>query len=484
MFGTNYTLSSMMLDFAAGQDTVDVALTVIDDTAHEGDETVSVYGMSLFADGAGPAYTVGTGTAEFTIADNDPLPTVSVTKLNDAYEGIIPGFFRFTRTGDTGTDLVVTYTVPAIGLPAATPGIDYASLSGTVTIRAGAASADVGVVAVDDGIVECAEQVTVVTAASSAYAVSGAQGTATLAIHDRPVAQIAFLPYALSASNSADTLFLTDDNGAPLVDTVIDIRVSVTDGLSSGFSPTGWVTFKAVADEGTTTVLGAGLLDETGLAKLTVGTLLVSAPGTVIVAEYGGDTTFSPAVANDNGKTVADLRTDTPVTDNPVITSASRNLTVVFVGGTSSAEQQRWLESARGKYGPNAYLVTTAHSVGDMGTILSQLPAGSVLNLILGGHGSARGAVFDGLNHWFDGAALAANPQAVQQIRAAFGPGGNFQFQSCNAATFEESTGMMKGVANALGVGVWGATRGITAWDDGYNGPNDPGPWIVVMPGN
>ena len=99
----------------------------------EADETV----VATVA--ANAAYTVGTpasGTVTITSDDQQALPVVNlVASDGTATEaGPTSGAFTVSRAGDTGTALTVTYTVGGT----ATSVSDYAALSGSVTIAAGA----------------------------------------------------------------------------------------------------------------------------------------------------------------------------------------------------------------------------------------------------------------------------------------------------------------------------------------------------------
>jgi acetyl esterase/lipase len=80
------------------------------------------------------------------------------------------GRITVTRAGDTGSTsspLTVAYTVSGT----ATPGADYAALSGSVTIPAGQASADVDVTPLDDNLFETGETVILTVGSSSASVV-------------------------------------------------------------------------------------------------------------------------------------------------------------------------------------------------------------------------------------------------------------------------------------------------------------------------
>jgi thermitase len=94
-----------------------------------------------------------------------------------AEAGLVTGRFTVQRTESTDEALVVHVTITGT----ATPGTDYVPLPNTVTIPAGAASADVDVVPLDDALVESNETVTMTVAPDPAY-VPGAPSSATVVI--------------------------------------------------------------------------------------------------------------------------------------------------------------------------------------------------------------------------------------------------------------------------------------------------------------
>ena len=89
------------------------------------------------------------------------LEVASDAVANEA--GSDPGEFRITRSGDTSAALTVNYSVGGT----ATNGSDYQTLSGVVTIPAGASSATVRVLPIDDRVVEAPELVTLTLTAGA-----------------------------------------------------------------------------------------------------------------------------------------------------------------------------------------------------------------------------------------------------------------------------------------------------------------------------
>jgi subtilase family serine protease len=95
------------------------------------------------------------------------LPHVSVEASTAvAHEaGAVPGVFTVARTGDVSEALSVSYAVGG----SATPGTDYLPLSGMVVIPAGAATAEIPVVPVDDVFAEPAEVVSITINPDAGY---------------------------------------------------------------------------------------------------------------------------------------------------------------------------------------------------------------------------------------------------------------------------------------------------------------------------
>jgi hypothetical protein len=135
--GSDYASLPLTANFAAGVATATVIVSPTSDAFTEGPETV-ILSLSVTE-----PYEAGSpASATVTIADT-PTPLVSVTAFDStaAEATLDPGAFRFTRSVASATPLTVTYTIAGN----AQNGIDYESLSGSVTIPAGASFVDVTV---------------------------------------------------------------------------------------------------------------------------------------------------------------------------------------------------------------------------------------------------------------------------------------------------------------------------------------------------
>ncbi len=119
-----------------------------------------------------------------------PVVDLSAIDASAAEAGADVGVFRVSLGASGGGDEASALAVDAPGLVvsyavggSATPGSDYVALSGTVTIPAGATTADITITPIDDALVELDESVTLTLSASSGYQL-GTSTTATIIIAD------------------------------------------------------------------------------------------------------------------------------------------------------------------------------------------------------------------------------------------------------------------------------------------------------------
>jgi hypothetical protein len=112
-------------------------------------------------------------------SNEPPSLLVSVGALDSsaAEADLETATFRFSRSGDTAAELVVTIEVSGT----ATGGSDYVSLPLTITFAAGSAVADLAVVPLADALTEVPETVTVTVIDTADYEL-GSPATATVTI--------------------------------------------------------------------------------------------------------------------------------------------------------------------------------------------------------------------------------------------------------------------------------------------------------------
>ena len=108
------------------------------------------------------------------------IVSIAATDANASEVGPDTGTLTISRTGSTTASLTVDYAISG----SATNGVDYDSLSGSVTIPAGATFADVTIKPHTDGIVEGNETVTLTLQAPSNFTLGISSASVTIADAD------------------------------------------------------------------------------------------------------------------------------------------------------------------------------------------------------------------------------------------------------------------------------------------------------------
>ncbi|MHB8524153.1 MAG: Calx-beta domain-containing protein [Limisphaerales bacterium] len=209
--GRDYVPLPASVTIPAGARSVNLPVMALDNLYVDGNRTVLV---TLRSD---PTYQLGASSATVTILGNDP-PVVTI----DAPEAVASknlsgnGTLTVTRTGSVAQDLEVNYLISG----SATSGIDYAPLSGSVTIRAGSISTDITVTPLDNRFIRGSKTVSVYLSSSPAYDV-GTPNTATVVIEDSTVPTVnvvATVPIAVEPNTPGEfTVTRTGNLSAELV---------------------------------------------------------------------------------------------------------------------------------------------------------------------------------------------------------------------------------------------------------------------------
>lgn len=204
-------------------------------------------------------YTATVSQAGDTNSDNDSATDtdlldshVAITKINDASEPSTNGKFRVTQAVATEHDTIVTYSISGTALN----GIDYATLTGSVTIPAGSTSADIDVLVLNDLIVEAGETIEVTltgfTQADPGVILDPTPSnlTATVNLSDDDVATISIARVTDGAESNSPTngKFRITQSAVSSTDTVVNYSISgsATPGAGNDYSTlTGTVTIPA-----------------------------------------------------------------------------------------------------------------------------------------------------------------------------------------------------------------------------------------------
>ena len=220
--GSDFTIAnSGTVTVLAGATTALIPVTLIDDTAGEGNETVVLKLVGNSGYGVGSP-----GTHTLTIVNDDDEPTVSFASAwQSAGEGSGTHNVGVTLDKALTSDLTVKYTVGGM----ATAGSDFTiANSGTVTVPKGATTAVIPVTIIDDSAQEGIETVVLTLTGNAGYkVVSPGTHTLTIAANDEPM--VSFAEWGLQElewSGTHDVKLTLDP--APAGDITLTYKVSGT----------------------------------------------------------------------------------------------------------------------------------------------------------------------------------------------------------------------------------------------------------------
>ncbi|WP_188508671.1 Calx-beta domain-containing protein, partial [Parapedobacter pyrenivorans] len=337
----------------AGQNSIDIPVTVMDDQAIEATETV----VMTLAGGSSTSFTfTGAGSATVDIADDESTTSLSlaISKSADGAEPDTDGSFTVSLpAGITlSEDVTVDYTVGGT----AAAGDDYAAITAAITIPAGQNSVTVPVIVADDQVIEATETVimTLAGGSSTSFTFTGT-GSATVNIEDDESTVPANLELAIS--KGADGAEPGTDGGFTVG---LPSGITAAEAITVNFTMSGSATAgdDYVALTGTA-VIAAGQNNVT-IPVTVMDDELIEATETVIMTLAGGSSatfTFTGTgsatvnIADDESPVPANLELaisktadgSEPGTDGaftislPAGTTVSEDVTVTYtVGGTAT----------------------------------------------------------------------------------------------------------------------------------------------------
>jgi hypothetical protein len=203
--GVDYEKITGVATIPAGAVSVDIPINPVEDTLAEGDETI----LLTLKPNTALVMNAGATSATVTIADNEPNFSVTAPAPTTPETTGGKGIFRIARLA-AGPAVDVNYTLGG----AAANGTDYADLTGTATLPAGALYVDVNVTPVDDLLIEGDETVILTLKQSPTYSLNPAAKTATVTITDNEaeVSVAAGTPATVSEGGIATYFALTRSN--------------------------------------------------------------------------------------------------------------------------------------------------------------------------------------------------------------------------------------------------------------------------------
>src|SRR5207237_3645264 len=198
--GVDYTLASGTLSFAPGVTNQNIALAVVNDALAEPNETV------LVAVSTPTNATLGAiGTHTYTIIDDDPPPTVTLSLSGSpmAEAGGV-GTVTATLSGPSGQ----TVTVDLAFSGTATLGSDYTSSGTSIVIPAGSTNGTITLTAVQDSLDEVDETIIVDISGVTNGTESGTQQVIATITDDDASPTVAFSAATSSGSESTTAVSL------------------------------------------------------------------------------------------------------------------------------------------------------------------------------------------------------------------------------------------------------------------------------------
>ncbi len=311
--GSDYAALSGSVVIPAGQNSVSVPVTVIDDQTIEVTETVRM----TITGGSSASFTfTGTGDATSDIADNDNTTNLllAVSKGADGAEPGTNGSFTISLPAgiSSAEDVTVNYTVSGT----ATAGDDYAAITAAVTIPAGQNSVTVPVTIANDQVIEGTETVimTLAGGSSASYTFTGT-GSATMDIADDESTVPANLQLTVSKGGDA---FESGANGS--------FTISLPGGITSSEAITVNYTISGTANAGTdyaalsgTAVITAGQTS-VSVPVTAINDQVIESPETVILTLNGG--TSGSLIFTGTGNATVNIMDDDATPANLVLNAS------------------------------------------------------------------------------------------------------------------------------------------------------------------
>jgi hypothetical protein len=384
--GIDYTALSGTVTIPAGTNNATITLDVLDDKIIEGSETVIV----TLTGGSSVTYGTytpnpGSNQATITINDDDNVSLnkiISIIKTTDAAEPSSNGLFTVSLpTGITVTeDVTVNYTPSGT----ATSGLDYATMTGSVVILAGANSATFAVTVIDDSFLEGTETVIAslnggTSASFGTFPFTGSNSNATVNIADDdniPANKVISIVKTTDASEpSSSGSFMVSLPPGVTVGEAVMVNYAITGTATSGVdftALTGTVQISAGANSAT---IAVNIIDDK-----------IIEPNETIIATVTGGTspTVGAYTANPVKKAATVIITDDDdIAANKVISivktndasepATNGNFTISLPTGVSVAENVEVTYTVSGDAFPGVDYTTLT------GTVIIPAGANSVL---------------------------------------------------------------------------------------------------------
>ncbi|MGN6186558.1 MAG: Calx-beta domain-containing protein, partial [Thermoanaerobaculia bacterium] len=223
--GSDYTTSSQLLTFNAGETTKNFAVPILGDTTFESNESFTV---NLTGNSAGTALGASSGTG--TINNDDTQPSISINDVTQLETNGNTNFvFDVTLSNASSQTITVNFATADNG---ATAGSDYTMTSNTLTFNAGEVAKQITVVVTGDATDEPNEQFFVNLSGPSNATLADAQGIGTIINDDSPTPTFSIDSISQNEGNAGTTAFNFTVTLSPVSASATSVNVATSNGTA------------------------------------------------------------------------------------------------------------------------------------------------------------------------------------------------------------------------------------------------------------
>lgn len=223
--GSDYTTSSQLLTFNAGETTKNFAVPILGDTTFESNESFTV---NLTGNSAGAALGASSGTG--TINNDDTQPSISINDVTQLETNDNTNFvFDVTLSNASSQTITVNFATNDNG---ATAGSDYTMTSNTLTFNAGEVAKQITVVVTGDATDEPNEQFFVNLSGPSNATLADAQGIGTIINDDSPTPTFSIDSISQNEGNAGTTAFNFTVTLSPVSASATSVNVATSNGTA------------------------------------------------------------------------------------------------------------------------------------------------------------------------------------------------------------------------------------------------------------